>query len=103
MLDRTARLDHSQPEVRVQGQKSPQVERRMASVPIARHAFAHKADSQDKKRRSALHPLALRGEPLDAKRGKRTRACPGPTKEYGRWRAPQLFPYTGTMAPRVTR
>jgi len=58
----------------------------MASVPIARHAFAHKADSQDKKRRSALHPLALRGEPLDAKRGKRTRACPGPTKEYGRWR-----------------
>jgi hypothetical protein len=47
------------PEVRVQGQKSPQVERRMASVPIARRATALKGglSRQSAVRRSIPSPL----------------------------------------------
>src|SRR3954468_9683321 len=50
------------PEVRVQGQKSPQVERRMASAPIARRASAARRTLKTK-RRSALHPLTFEGSP----------------------------------------
>ena len=47
------------PEVRVQGQKSPQVERRMASVLFAGARDRPPRRSLKTKRRSALHPLTI--------------------------------------------
>src|SRR4051794_744405 len=58
------------PEVRVQGQKSPQVERRMASAFRTTRTAARR--TLNTKRRSALHPLTFEGS-LSCNRGAKER------------------------------
>jgi hypothetical protein len=82
------KLDQSQPRRTVAASGAPDGERADRKARNRRRRYS-KA-----KRGSAIHPFAFRGEPLIAKRGRGTRAWPGPTKEHGRCRAsgPQCVP-----------
>jgi len=98
--DRAARLGQSQP-----GSAGPGTEIAASGAPDGERAdrkarAARKADSQYSAPFGAPSPHC-RGEPLISKRGRGTRACPGPTKEHGRCRASIPLSFRGAPKARA--